>query len=63
MKLIILLTVAICMGSLSGCVPAYQGEEARFEVDTTQQYFYNNGPGVFPRTNFDSDYKGSFPAY
>ena len=57
MKYLLLGMAILAMNSLTGCVPAFQGDETHFGVDTTQRYFYDHGPSVLPRTNFEGDYR------
>lgn len=59
MNYIILALSAIGLAGLTGCVPAYQGEDPRFGLDVSQQYFYDQGPEIFPRTSFKDDYRNS----
>jgi hypothetical protein len=57
MKYLLLGMMILVMNGLSGCVPAFQGDNSNFEVDPTQQYFYGHGPKIMPKTSFNEDYK------
>lgn len=57
MKYLLFGIAIIAMNSLTGCVPAFHGDEPRFGVNTTQRYFYDRGPSVMPKTNFEGDYR------
>ena len=57
MKYLFLGMAILAMNSLTGCGSAFHGDESRFGVDTNQRYFYDRGPSVLPRTNFDGDYR------